>query len=151
MADTADEHEPDPKNDEETGNLGEEEQGEAEQEVKTFENPNVKKRLADSIGSGYMQLDLSRCKLLAVPEEAIEISSLRHLYLAHNSIELLPETFFHQLPNLEWLDIRNNELQSLANAASGLISHPSLRNLLVSSNKLTFLPPQLGKLVLHGI
>ncbi|GBP32442.1 Leucine-rich repeat-containing protein 27 [Eumeta japonica] len=63
------------------------------------------------------------------------------LYLQNNKIKLLPDDFFESLPNLMWLDLRDNELRELPKF---ILNHPSLTHLLLQNNKLTSLPPELG-------
>lgn len=63
------------------------------------------------------------------------------LYLQNNHISSLPQNFFPSLPNLKWLDLRDNKLTDLP---SSIQAHPSLTHLLLQNNKLTSLPNELG-------
>lgn len=56
----------------------------------------------------------------------------------------LPDDLFLYLPNLKWIDLRNNQLTYIP--SNGLAKHPSLRYLLIGGNFIRELPIELGKL-----
>ncbi|KAF3708567.1 Leucine-rich repeat-containing protein 27 [Channa argus] len=85
-------------------------------------------------------LCLSRTMLKHVTESILENSSLKHLYLEGNHISSIPDFLFFRLPNLQWLDLRNNQIVSLP-AEIGM--HRSLRTLLLEGNPISELPPEL--------
>ena len=55
----------------------------------------------------------------------------------------MPTDLFLRLPNLKWLDVRNNQIPQIP--ADGLDKHASLRYLLLGGNLIRTLPVQLGK------
>uniref|UniRef100_A0A4W3JVS1 Leucine-rich repeat-containing protein 27 n=2 Tax=Callorhinchus milii TaxID=7868 RepID=A0A4W3JVS1_CALMI len=67
----------------------------------------------------------------------------QNLYLEGNVLASLPENLFYQLPNLIWLDLRNNKLTSLP---SSIGDHRCLRTLLLEGNPIRKLPVELGNL-----
>ena len=77
---------------------------------------------------------------------------VKYLYLNENVLKQLPENIFLQFPNLEWLDVRNNQLCFLPN----LNSHQKIRTILAEHNKIEQLPedlhtaPNLTRLQLGG-
>ncbi|XP_049927335.1 leucine-rich repeat-containing protein 46-like isoform X2 [Epinephelus moara] len=85
-------------------------------------------------------LYLSRTQLKRVPESILKNSSLKYLYLEGNQISSIPDSMFISLPNLLWLDLRNNQITSLP-AQIGL--HRSLRTVLLEGNPISELPPEL--------
>ncbi|KAL7383388.1 hypothetical protein ABVT39_009556 [Epinephelus coioides] len=89
-------------------------------------------------------LYLSRTQLKRVPESILKNSSLKYLYLEGNQISSIPDSMFISLPNLLWLDLRNNQITSLP-AQIGL--HRSLRTVLVEGNPISELPPELGNVI----
>lgn len=58
-----------------------------------------------------------------------------------NDIEALPDDMFHCLPNLRWLDIRNNRITEIP---TSIKYHDSLETLLMQNNKIKSLPVELG-------
>ncbi|XP_033469859.1 uncharacterized protein LOC117248732 [Epinephelus lanceolatus] len=89
-------------------------------------------------------LYLSRTQLKRVPESILKNSSLKYLYLEGNQISSIPDSVFISLPNLLWLDLRNNQITSLP-AQIGL--HRSLRTVLLEGNPISELPPELGNVI----
>ncbi|XP_071780922.2 leucine-rich repeat-containing protein 27-like [Centroberyx gerrardi] len=89
-------------------------------------------------------LFLSRTKLEDVAESILKNSSLKNLYLEGNQISSLPDSMFTRLPNLLWLDLRNNQIASLP---AGIGLHRSLKTLLLEGNPISELPPQLGNVI----
>ena len=77
---------------------------------------------------------------------------IKYLYLNENVLKQLPENIFVEFPNLEWLDVRNNQLGFLPN----LNSHQKIRTILAEHNKIEQLPedlhtaPNLTRLQLGG-
>ncbi|XP_072414174.1 leucine-rich repeat-containing protein 27-like [Chiloscyllium punctatum] len=88
-------------------------------------------------------MDLSGKGLESLPEDILQMASLQHLYLEGNAISELSEDFFHQLPNLVWLDLRNNKLKSLP---CSIGDHRCLKTLLLEGNLIRRLPVELGNL-----
>ncbi|XP_010737957.2 leucine-rich repeat-containing protein 27 [Larimichthys crocea] len=94
-------------------------------------------------------LSLSRTKLQHVPESVLRNSSVKYLYLEGNQIPSIPGSLFVSLPNLQWLDLRHNQIASLP-AKIGL--HRSLKTLLLEGNPISELPPELGNVItLNGL
>ncbi|KAK2580783.1 hypothetical protein KPH14_011518 [Odynerus spinipes] len=88
-----------------------------------------------------MFVDLSDAKLLVIPDNVLQkFSGIRMLYLENNTISEIPDKLFPSLQNLEWLDIRNNQLQCLP---KNIKSHPSLHTLLLQGNRIQILPLEL--------
>jgi len=63
--------------------------------------------------------------------------------LEGNSISSLPEELFDCLPNLRWLDLRNNRISEIPPIIG---KHRNLRNLLLEGNIIESLPLELGLL-----
>lgn len=61
--------------------------------------------------------------------------------MQHNNIRCLPDDFFPSLPNLMWLDLRNNNLTDIPVTIQ---CHLSLTHLLLQNNNITALPNELG-------
>ncbi|XP_028983653.1 leucine-rich repeat-containing protein 27-like isoform X2 [Betta splendens] len=89
-------------------------------------------------------LCLSRTKLEYVTGSILKASTLKHLYLEGNQICSIPHSLFVSLPNLQWLDLRNNQIVSLP-AEIGM--HRCLKTLLLEGNPLSELPPELGNVI----
>ncbi|XP_070697549.1 leucine-rich repeat-containing protein 27-like [Pempheris klunzingeri] len=89
-------------------------------------------------------LCLSRTKLEHVAESILKNSTLKYLYLEGNQISSIPDSTFTSLPNLLWLDLRNNQIESLP-VEIGL--HRSLKTLLLEGNPISELPPELGNVI----
>ncbi|XP_030011130.1 leucine-rich repeat-containing protein 27-like [Sphaeramia orbicularis] len=87
---------------------------------------------------------LSRTSLKKVSEHFIRNSSLKYLYLEGNDISSLPCLMFTGLPNLLWLDLRHNHIESLP-AEIGL--HRALKTLLLEGNPISELPVELGNVI----
>ncbi|XP_032523625.2 asporin-like [Danaus plexippus] len=84
-------------------------------------------------------IDLSSQSLSEVPH--LQNNLVCVLYLQNNKLKLLPEDLFLLLPNLMWLDLRDNELTDIPITIKG---HKSLTHLLMQNNKLISLPNELG-------
>uniref|UniRef100_A0A3P8S6Z5 Leucine rich repeat containing 27 n=1 Tax=Amphiprion percula TaxID=161767 RepID=A0A3P8S6Z5_AMPPE len=67
-----------------------------------------------------------------------------HLSLEGNQISSIPDSMFISLPNLQWLDLRKNQIVSLPTEIG---SHRSLKTLLLEGNPLSELPPELGNVI----
>ncbi|KAK0131001.1 Leucine-rich repeat-containing protein 27 [Merluccius polli] len=94
-------------------------------------------------------LSLSRGKLNEITESILRNGALKNLYLEGNQILKLPDSMFASLPNLVWLDLRNNLIGSLP---AGIGSHRCLNTLLLEGNPISALPPELGNvLTLKGL
>ncbi|XP_021914486.1 leucine-rich repeat-containing protein 27-like [Zootermopsis nevadensis] len=66
---------------------------------------------------------------------------VKHLYLEGNLLQDLSNNFFPSLPNLQWLDVRNN---SLRNLPKSIANHNNLEVLLLQGNQIQALPLELG-------
>ncbi|XP_067858842.1 leucine-rich repeat-containing protein 27-like isoform X3 [Heptranchias perlo] len=88
-------------------------------------------------------IDLSGRGLDQLPEHILQMPALQNLYLEGNAISELSEDFFHQLPKLIWLDLRNNKLTSLPLSIG---DHRCLKTLLLEGNPIRKLPVELGNL-----
>ncbi|XP_050357798.1 uncharacterized protein LOC126778332 [Nymphalis io] len=84
-------------------------------------------------------LNLSSQGLVKIPK--INNHFLCMLYLQNNKLKILSDDFFPSLPNLMWLDLRDNELTDIPKS---LKNHRSLSHLLLQNNKITSLPNELG-------
>ncbi|CAH2097176.1 unnamed protein product [Euphydryas editha] len=84
-------------------------------------------------------LNLSSQGLIIVPK--INNQLLYIIYLQNNKIQNLPDDFFYSVPNLMWLDLRDNELTAISKSIE---NHKSLTHLLLQNNKITSLPNELG-------
>ncbi|XP_064174370.1 leucine-rich repeat-containing protein 27-like isoform X2 [Anguilla rostrata] len=89
-------------------------------------------------------LCLSRRKLKHIEYSILKISAIKHLYLEGNEISILPGTLFSSLPNLVWLDLRNNQITQLPLEIG---QHRVLKTLLLEGNPIGELPLELGNLV----
>ncbi|XP_035461728.2 leucine-rich repeat-containing protein 27-like isoform X2 [Scophthalmus maximus] len=89
-------------------------------------------------------LCLSKTELKCVPESIFKNSTLKYLYLKGNQISSIPSPLFISLPNLQWLDLRNNLIPSLP---AEIGSHRSLKTLLLEGNPISELPPELGNVI----
>ncbi|XP_041804123.1 leucine-rich repeat-containing protein 27-like [Chelmon rostratus] len=89
-------------------------------------------------------LCLSRTELTHVAESVLKNVAIKYLYLEGNQISCVPDSLFFSLPNLLWLDLRNNQITSLP-AAIG--SHRSLKTLLLEGNPISELPAELGNVI----
>uniref|UniRef100_UPI00398EB7D5 leucine-rich repeat-containing protein 27-like n=1 Tax=Pristiophorus japonicus TaxID=55135 RepID=UPI00398EB7D5 len=102
-----------------------------------------RRRSGPAGGEGCEMMDLSGRGLEELPEHILHMSGLESLYLEGNAISGLSEDFFHQLPNLSWLDLRNNKLSSLPLSIG---EHRCLKTLLLEGNPIRKLPVELGNL-----
>uniref|UniRef100_A0A3B4VCH6 Leucine rich repeat containing 27 n=1 Tax=Seriola dumerili TaxID=41447 RepID=A0A3B4VCH6_SERDU len=94
-------------------------------------------------------LCLSRTKLKHVSQSILKSNTLKYLYLEGNQISSITGSLFINLPSLQWLDLRNNQIVSLP-AEIGL--HRSLKTLLLEGNPISELPPELGNVItLRGL
>nr|XP_033798646.1 leucine-rich repeat-containing protein 27 isoform X2 [Geotrypetes seraphini] len=88
-------------------------------------------------------LDLSRKNIHYIDKDLYKVSNVQHLHLEGNALSIIPEDFFQQLPNLLWLDLRNNNIAALP---SGIGTHRQLKSLLLEGNPIKSLPVELGDL-----
>ncbi|XP_051234573.1 leucine-rich repeat-containing protein 27-like isoform X2 [Dicentrarchus labrax] len=89
-------------------------------------------------------LCLSRTELKHVAQSILKNSKLKYLYLEGNQLSSIPDSLFISLPNLLWLDLRNNQITSLP---AEIGSHRSLKTLLLEGNPISELPPELGNVI----
>ncbi|XP_050304408.1 leucine-rich repeat-containing protein 27-like isoform X1 [Anthonomus grandis grandis] len=85
--------------------------------------------------------DYSKSSLKEIPENVLDMSNLKMLFLERNLLVALPEDFFLKLPNLMWLDLRNNQLESIPRC---IAHHQHLEHLLLTNNNISKLPNELG-------
>ncbi|XP_061396163.1 leucine-rich repeat and calponin homology domain-containing protein [Musca vetustissima] len=104
--------------------------------LKDFPKTGTKFNLSDTVIA-----DLSRNRFCELPEEITTFSFLETLLLYHNTIRSIPESVKH-LTSLTYLDLRSNQLSSLPRELCFL----PLQVLLVSNNRLTALPDELGRM-----
>ena len=88
-------------------------------------------------------LDVSQMGIEEIPPALYNLEQLEHLYMEGNKIAFLPEAFFHALPKLMWLDLRNNSLTEIPCAVQLLTQ---LSTLLLEGNALKKLPVEIGLL-----
>ncbi|XP_072935851.1 uncharacterized protein [Epargyreus clarus] len=86
-------------------------------------------------------LDLASQELEILPN--INNKLLCVVYLQNNKITVIPDDFFPTLPHLMWLDLRCNQLTEIPKSIK---NHQSLTHLLLSNNKISSLPNELGTL-----
>uniref|UniRef100_UPI0037E8FA9F leucine-rich repeat-containing protein 27-like n=1 Tax=Semicossyphus pulcher TaxID=241346 RepID=UPI0037E8FA9F len=102
--------------------------------------------------SGYYSAEtlcLSRTNLKHVTDSILKNRKLKCLYLEGNQISSVPETVFISLPNLLWLDLRNNQIEMLP---AEIGSHRCLKTLLLEGNPISELPAELGNVItLRGL
>ncbi|XP_068639164.1 plant intracellular Ras-group-related LRR protein 1-like [Aristolochia californica] len=83
------------------------------------------------------KMDLSGLSLKTLPNPAVNVTLIRHLDLANNNLESIPESLTARLLNVVFLDVHSNELKTLPNSI-GCLS--KLKVLNVSGNLLESLP-----------
>ncbi|XP_048461332.1 leucine-rich repeat and calponin homology domain-containing protein 2 isoform X1 [Rhincodon typus] len=103
---------------------------------KLKEFPAVNYDLTDTV-----QADLSKNRLIELPQEVCLFAPLETLHLYHNCIKCIPETVVN-LQMLTFLNISRNLLSTLPKYLFNL----PLKVLVVSNNKLVSLPEEIGKL-----
>lgn len=87
--------------------------------------------------------DITNEALSEVPATVLNMHNLKMLYLDRNNITSLPDHIFESLPNLTWMDLRENLLTTIPSTVG---SHRCLENLLVQNNRITHLPKELSRL-----
>ncbi|XP_067036554.1 leucine-rich repeat-containing protein 27-like isoform X2 [Acropora muricata] len=92
---------------------------------------------------GNTTIDLSKKRLTQIPPKVLDLRQLEFLYLEGNLISSLPKDLFDCLPNLRWLDLRNNHISEIPQIIG---THRNLRNLLLEGNNVESLPLELGLL-----
>ncbi|XP_060688595.1 leucine-rich repeat and calponin homology domain-containing protein 2 isoform X2 [Hemiscyllium ocellatum] len=103
---------------------------------KLKEFPAVSYDLTDTV-----QADLSKNRLIELPQEVCLFAPLETLHLYHNCIKCIPEAVVN-LQMLTFLNISRNLLPTLPKYLFNL----PLKVLVVSNNKLVSLPEEIGKL-----
>ncbi|XP_078269810.1 uncharacterized protein LOC144601493 isoform X4 [Rhinoraja longicauda] len=98
--------------------------------------------------SAVDMIDLSGRGLAQLPEHVLQMPWLKNLYLEGNALSELSEDFFHRLPNLIWLDLRNNKLTSLPLSIG---DHRCLKTLLLEGNPIRKLPVELEMPVIEKL
>ncbi|XP_072029677.1 uncharacterized protein [Amphiura filiformis] len=133
--------------------MGVEEESESASEVEVPESTDpcngIGKRMSEDVDNiigvarslGAISLDISKKRLQYIPSAVLELDHVEYLYLEGNEIKEIPGELFERLPNLRWLDLRSNCLQSLPATIGG---HRCLRTLLLEDNQIKELPAELG-------
>lgn len=85
--------------------------------------------------------DLSRNRFCELPEDVTSFAFLERLLLYHNAIRSIPESV-RGLHSLTYLDLRSNQLTVLPREICLL----PLQIFLISNNRLTTLPDELGRM-----
>lgn len=85
--------------------------------------------------------DLSRNRFCELPEDVTSFAFLERLLLYHNAIRSIPESV-RGLHSLTYLDLRSNQLTVLPREICLL----PLQIFLISNNRLTSLPDELGRM-----
>ncbi|KAF6209482.1 hypothetical protein GE061_015229 [Apolygus lucorum] len=106
-------------------------------QMPTVEHISLKRIFLDARKRGLQIFNLANFL------EPTKWSKLTHLYLARNFLMDLPEELFYQAENLEWLDVRWNELRTFP---ASVKEHPSLKTVLLQDNFLAKLPIEIGSL-----
>lgn len=101
------------------------------------------KSFEKTVKKGSDMLDIKRNGIQQIPQglSTLDLSHLKYLYLEGNSISFLPGDFFTSLQGLQWLDLRNNQVQEIPRNVG---EHKNMKTLLLGGNKLTFLPVEVG-------
>lgn len=87
------------------------------------------------------KLNLSKCNLRYFPQ--VYPLTLKQVHLKDNKLTQLPGSIFTDLPNLVWLDVRNNELRELP---PQIQCADNLKDLLLGGNLFQQLPACLANL-----
>uniref|UniRef100_A0A803TYE4 Leucine rich repeat containing 27 n=1 Tax=Anolis carolinensis TaxID=28377 RepID=A0A803TYE4_ANOCA len=103
----------------------------------------IRQSLENLVSNSSASLDLSRKNLQHLTEEIYKLFNLKHLHLEGNTLSVIPEDLFQQLPNLVWLDLRYNKIKELP---PGIGCHKQLKTLLLEGNPIKRLPVELGNL-----
>ena len=88
-------------------------------------------------------LSLFSCGLSTIPKEIELFSSLKKIFIRGNNLNTITEELF-SLPNLEILDLSENQLTDLSKSINFL---SSLKELHLESNQLNSLPETIGSLI----
>lgn len=70
------------------------------------------KRIAEALKSKSDSVDLSNCRMNALPEQLFRMTKIKHLNLSNNSLSVLPAEI-SRLSTLETLDISDNSIDEL--------------------------------------
>lgn len=93
-------------------------------------------------GSSLESLILSRNNIKKLTTQFSPLSSLKHIFLDHNSLADIPH-FVFEAPHLEVLNLASNKISSLSPRLTSLIS---LKSLTLSENEISDLPVNLFQL-----
>ncbi|XP_015249196.1 PREDICTED: leucine-rich repeat-containing protein 27 isoform X1 [Cyprinodon variegatus] len=122
---------------------------EAGETPQSFGNKELNAVRKHSEPTSTEMLCLRRSNLTCVPDWVLKNSLLTYLCLEGNQISSIPGPMFCSLPQLQWLDLRNNLITSLP---ADIGSHRSLRNLVLEANPISELPAELGRVItLRGL
>ncbi|KYO43939.1 leucine-rich repeat-containing protein 27 isoform A [Alligator mississippiensis] len=103
----------------------------------------LKKAVENILTLPSKTLDLSEKKIQHLTEDIYRLPDLQHLHLERNQLAVIPEDLFQKLPNLVWLDLRDNKIKTLP---PGIGCHKQLTTLLLEGNPIKRLPVELGNL-----
>lgn len=92
--------------------------------------------------NNLQSLSLTHCELELVPDELLNLLSLKKINLSNNNLTQLPENF-EKLHNLEALSLRDNNFVKLPDSIGKL---KKLQQLSIENNKLTELPESITQL-----
>ncbi|KAI3390182.1 hypothetical protein SNEBB_006603 [Seison nebaliae] len=98
----------------------------------------------ETINDDIQYHDNSYGNLNKIPKKLMYCKNLTRLILKHNNIELLPINFFINLGNLEWFDIRWNNLSHLKETK--LFAAKNLETFLLNYNNFEEIPLELCRL-----
>lgn len=87
------------------------------------------------------RLDLSKKRYTELPQEVMQFSNLRELYLSKNKLDSLPTNFFFE--GLRILDLSKNKFKIFP---ADICKNESLRNLFMGKNKMSEIPECIGNL-----
>ncbi|RLN63819.1 hypothetical protein BBJ29_006897 [Phytophthora kernoviae] len=90
-----------------------------------------------------VKIDLSHNSIPAISDEIATLTSVTSIKLCQNALQTLPEGFF-ELQTLTYLDLSHNQLDQNLSERFGALT--SLKELVLSGNKLSCLPNSIGLL-----
>uniref|UniRef100_T1HWJ4 Leucine-rich repeat protein soc-2 homolog n=1 Tax=Rhodnius prolixus TaxID=13249 RepID=T1HWJ4_RHOPR len=104
----------------------------------------IKKGLYENTCTGEMFVELNGQGLSTFPWQNFkDAKNLVYIYLSDNHIKQIDGAMFAAFPNLKYLDLRDNELNSFPKE---VLNHPNLNTILLDGNEITELPLELGSL-----
>jgi internalin A len=109
-----------------------------------MESPSITNLIAQAAEEQWIKLNLSGMNLSELPSEigTLTLTSLTHLYLENNQINVLPESIGN-LSSLTHLYLENNQINVLPKSIGNL---SSLTHLYLENNQINALPEVIGNL-----